>query len=552
MHDLSWQAGKRLSPNLPQPSMSHDLVVSRRGPVLAGAIAVLAIYGFAWSQGWPQHATALVVDATSHEAHDQQHVEDVETGQSHLGEFDSGQKRPEVFAVIPFVILLACIAVLPLLRSTEHWWESNLHRFYVAAGLGAITLLYYALLYHGSIEQHWPAHDLLVDAPAWQVAWTVLANALLGEYIPFIMLLFSLYTISGGIRIEGDLRAHPLTNTAFIATGGLLASFVGTTGAAMLLIRPLLETNSERRYVRHTVIFFIFVVCNCGGCLLPIGDPPLFLGYLRGVPFLWTMTALWAPWLVTNLLLLAIYYLWDRTYCYPREEKTDILRDEIRTRKLRISGLALNGPLLLGVIVSVALLDPSKAFPGTTWHAPMYLREIAQLALVALSLALGGSLIRQQNRFNYAAIVEVAALFFGIFICMQPALQILNVEGGNLGVNTPTKFFWFTGGLSSVLDNAPTYVVFFETAKTVPLEDAHMVPVAGGQIAEPFLIAISLGAVFLGAMTYIGNGPNFMVRAIAEKSGVRMPSFFGYMAYSVLVLLPVFAVTSYLFLVLLA
>jgi Na+/H+ antiporter NhaD/arsenite permease-like protein len=367
-------------------------------------------------------------------------------------------------------------------------------------------------------------------------------NAIFNEYIPFIVLLFSLYTIAGGIRVQGDLRAHSLTNTVFIAIGGLLASFIGTTGAAMLLIRPLLETNRERRRVAHTVVFFIFVVCNCGGCLTPLGDPPLFLGYLQGVPFLWTWS-LWPQWLFVNASLLAIYFVWDHFVAYPREAKRDIQLDERRVRRLQISGGVLNGTLLALLILSVALLDPSKAIPGSEWHPWLYLREIVQLTLVALSLLLGPTAVRVANRFNYAAIVEVAALFFGIFLCMQPALQILDAYGARLGIDSTQKFFWATGALSSVLDNAPTYLVFLQTARTLSPGD---MPVIAG-VPEPFLVAISLGAVFMGAMTYIGNGPNFMVKAIAEANQVRMPSFFGYVLYSTLILLPILIAMTFVF-----
>lgn len=453
---------------------------------------------------------------------------------------------PPYWSVIPFVLLLGAIAVLPLLRVTEHWWESNLHRFYVAAGLGVVTLLYYGL-YHGHpVTGHWPAHHVVYptgSGPQLRFVWTVIANAILEEYIPFIVLLFSLYTISGGIRIEGDLEATPLTNAAFILAGGVLASFVGTTGAAMLLIRPLLETNRERKFVQHTVVFFIFVVCNCGGCLLPIGDPPLFLGYLRGVDFFWTLR-LWPEWAATNGLLLLIYVLIDHFVYHPREAKVDLQRDVTYVRRLRFEGIGLNGVLLLGVVASVALLAPAKAVPGTTWHPWMYLREVVQIILVAISLWFGKADVRRQNAFNYHAIVEVAALFSGIFICMQPALDILRVAGPNLGIDTSTKFFWITGGLSSVLDNAPTYVVFFETARAV---SEHGTTLIAG-VSQEFLVPISLGAVFMGAMTYIGNGPNFMVKAIAEKSGVPMPSFFGYIFfYSVPILLPILIVVTLVF-----
>jgi Na+/H+ antiporter NhaD/arsenite permease-like protein len=370
-----------------------------------------------------------------------------------------------------------------------------------------------------------------------------LQHVVILEYIPFIVLLFSLYTISGGIRIQGDLPAHALTNTVFIAVGGVLASFIGTTGAAMLLVRPLLETNRERNRVAHTVVFFIFVVCNCGGLLLPIGDPPLFLGYLNGVDFLWTLS-LWRSWLFVNGSLLAIYFLFDHFYHYPRETRSDVARDERQVRKLKFSGMWPNGLLLLGIIFSVALLDPGKPFPGTDWHPWFYLREMVQLGLVAVSLLWGPQVIRDDNNFDYVAIIEVGALFIGIFVAMQPALEILSVRGASLGVDTSHEFFWASGTLSSVLDNAPTYLVFFKTAQTLPAGDAQVV--AG--VAVPLLTGISLGAVMMGAMTYIGNGPNFMVKTIAEKSGVRMPSFFGYVVYSVIILLPILAINTWLFL----
>jgi Na+/H+ antiporter NhaD/arsenite permease-like protein len=364
---------------------------------------------------------------------------------------------------------------------------------------------------------------------------TILANAILSEFIPFIVLLFSLFTISGGIRITGDLEAHPMTNAVFLSVGALLASFIGTTGAAMLLIRVVLDTNNERKHVVHTIVFFIFIVCNCGGCLLPLGDPPLFLGYLQGVPFTWTLV-LWREWLFVNGLLVGLYLLLDTFWYYPRESRADIQHDVAQRRRLKISGWGVNVPLLAGVVAAVAFLDPSKPVPGTNWHAWLYLREVVQLALVAASLWFGNQGARLANQFNYHAIAEVAALFSGIFITMQPALQILGIRGDELGIRTPAQFFWATGSLSSVLDNAPTYLVFFKTAQAMPAP-ADATLVAG--VEETILMGISLGAVFMGAMTYIGNGPNFMVRAIAENAGVKMPSFFGYIIYSCLILLPV-------------
>lgn len=528
-------------------SDSHHTADSR--PVLIGLIVILLGYAFALTQGWPQAATELIQQDHAHEEHGEhkgehegkethekdEHETDSHASQAEESESDSGKPW---WMVLPFVLLLLAIAFFPLLPQTEQWWESNLHRFYVAAGLAAVTLLYYLFLHEYPVEQHWLVHGTRTPNPDglnWMVAWTIVENGIFNEYVPFIVLLFSLFAISGGIRISGDLPAHPVTNTAFIGIGGLLASFIGTTGAAMLLIRPLLETNRERHHVRHTVVFFIFVVCNCGGLLLPIGDPPLFLGYLRGVPFLWTLNLV-VSFVFVNGMLLLVYYLWDSLISYPQEKIEDVERDETQVRSLQFSGM-INCVFLLGVVLSVALLDPSKPLPGTEWHAPLFLREAAQLFMVILSLVLTPKGTREANGFNYHAITEVAALFIGIFICMQPALQILG--DANLNLDSPITYFWFTGGLSSVLDNAPTYVVFFELASQGGSPNGLGPIVAETGVPRDLLAAISLGAVFMGAMTYIGNGPNFMVKAIAEKSGIRMPSFIFYMIYSIGILGPI-------------
>jgi Na+/H+ antiporter NhaD/arsenite permease-like protein len=515
----------------------------RRVVIAIGVI--LACYGVAAFFHLPQRGTKLIVAAARLELPGEgRAVEPAAPPAAH----GASEGHLPYWTMAPFLLLLGAIAVLPLVPASSRWWHSNLHRFYVAGGLAAVTLAYYLFLHASGLEAHWPApHAVTPSASGPNVVLTaeVLASAILGEYIPFIVLLWSLYTISGGIRIEGDLPAHPLVNTAFLAVGAVLASFVGTTGAAMLLIRPLLETNRERKHVRHTVVFFIFIVCNCGGLLLPLGDPPLFLGYLLGVPFLWTI-ALWKEWLVVNAALLVIYYAWDRFWCYPRERPADLARDETRVHRLRFGGLWPNVLLLAGVLCSVAWLSPGKSIPGTGWHPWLYLREIVQAALVALSLTLGSSHPRRLNRFNYAAILEVAVLFFGIFICMQLPLEILAVEGRNLGLREPWQYFWASGSLSSVLDNAPTYVVFFQTAASLTAAMGAGPAVAG--VAERLLVGISLGSVLMGALTYIGNGPNFMVKAIAEESGVAMPSFFGYLAYSCTILLPMFVLITFFFL----
>ncbi|HEY3245734.1 MAG TPA: sodium:proton antiporter [Phycisphaerae bacterium] len=435
--------------------------------------------------------------------------------------------RP-LWSIIPFAGILLGIALLPLVPRTQHWWEHNRNKLVVALTVASAMLLYY----------------LWADGVSGAIA--VLHRAVLDEYVPFMMLLFSLYVISGGISLRGDLPAHPATNTAFLAAGSLIASVVGTTGASMLLIRPLLQTNSERRHVSHTVIFFIFLVSNVGGCLLPIGDPPLFLGYLKGVPFTWTL-GLWKEWAFCTAILLAIYYLWDLR-AYRTEAPRDISRDEAVRVPLVLRG-KINFIWLAGVVLCVAFVDPHNPLPLVGRKPPLLTREVFMLAFVGLSLITTPAGVRAANRFNYVAILEVAALFIGIFIAMQAPIEILNARGPELGLKHPWQFFWATGILSSFLDNAPTYVVFFETADALTHAPGPgvMQLLAGQFIREDLLVAISLGAVFMGANSYIGNGPNFMVKSIAEQAGVRMPSFFGYMLYSSFILLPVFVLVTLLF-----
>jgi Na+/H+ antiporter NhaD/arsenite permease-like protein len=527
--------------DIPTDSTPGRSAASRFDPVRPAIAAVLVGYLVAAVAGWPQHGRDLLVAGQA--AHHGEHADDHAAGAA--GHEHAPAASPHPAAVLPFAVLLGLIAVLPLVPGLSHWWEHNSSKLLVAGLLGLVTLAYYTFFHRHPVDLHFPAHAVVAPAaagPSWSTTGTILANALLSEYVPFIVLLFALYCITGGVRIEGDLAATPTVNTAFLGIGALAANFIGTTGAAMLLVRPLLETNRERRIVAHTLVFFIFLVCNCGGCLLPIGDPPLFLGYLEGVPFLWTLS-LWKPWLVTNGLLLVIYWLWDSFVAQPRERAADIIRDARTAGPLKVSGLWPNAPLLAGVIAAVALLDPSKPFPGSSWHPWIFLREAVLLGLVGLSLFLGSAEVRLRNGFTYGAILEVAALFLGIFVCMQPALALLGEHGESLGIDSARAFFWATGSLSSVLDNAPTYLVFFKTAQALDPIGSTVAGVDAGRLA-----GVSLGAVFLGAMTYIGNGPNFMVKAIAEQSGVKMPSFFGYMLYSCGVLLPVFALVSFLFL----
>ncbi len=350
------------------------------------------------------------------------------------GAGEQGAHIPPLWTVSFFVAMLLAIALLPLSR-LHHWWESNLHKLVVALALGAFPAFYY-----------------LTHAPH------VIAHVMIYEYVPFIFLLGSLFMISGGVRVTGDLRADPRTNSAFIAIGTLLASFIGTTGASMLLIRPLLQTNRERQYKVHTVVFFIFLVSNIGGSLLPIGDPPLFLGYLSGIPFFWTLH-LWKLWLPTCLFLLGLYYLLDRVY-YKRELPGARAWDSTAVEPIRIAG-ARNFIWLGGVVASVIFMHEHSPIALFRIH---FLREATMLVMVGLAFATSPRRNWTENRFTMGPITEVAALFFGIFVTMMPALAILSAKGGELGVDNSMKFFWGSGSLSSFLDNAPTYLVFFKTA----------------------------------------------------------------------------------------
>lgn len=397
--------------------------------------------------------------------------------------------------------MLVAIALCPLCAGP--WWERNRNKLVIAAVLGLPILALY-----------------LGRDPA---ALVHMAR----EYVSFIILLGGLYVITGGILMRGDLVATPLTNAGFLAAGALLASLIGTTGASMLLIRPLLQTNRERTRVVHTIVFFIFLVSNVGGMLTPLGDPPLFLGYLQGVPFAWTLR-LWPMWAVMTVALLAAYVIWDARE-FAREPLAAIRRDRAEREPLRVRGAG-NALLLAGVVLAVAALG-----------AP--LREAAIVALAALSLWKTPRAIRRANGFTAAPIVEVAVLFFGIFLTMVPALEILRLRGSELAVRAPWQFFWASGVLSSFLDNAPTYLTFLALGQGLHLGD----DVVG--VPHVILAAISVGSVAMGANSYIGNAPNFMVKSIAEEAGVRMPSFFGYMLYSAVVLLPLFLAVTLLFFV---
>ena len=406
---------------------------------------------------------------------------------------------PPVYSVLPFVAMLLAIALCPLWM--PHWWESNRNKLIAATVLGLPVLVLYAIRHPAAL-----AHTA-------------------EDYVSFIILLAGLYVVSGGILLRGDLVATPATNTGFLALGGLIASFVGTTGASMLLIRALLQTNRERTRVRHTVVFFIFVVSNIGGMLTPLGDPPLFLGYLSGVPFTWTFR-LWPHWSLMLAVLLVTYFIYDSRQ-FTQEPIAAIRRDRTHVEPLRVHGL-LNVVWLGGVVLAVAFL-------AAPW------REVAIVVLAAVSLKTTPARIRRANAFSSGPMIEVAVLFAGIFLTMIPALELLRQRGADLGVREPWQFFWASGILSSFLDNAPTYLTFLALGQSLEL------PAAFVGVPASILTAISVGSVAMGANTYIGNAPNFMVKAIAEDAGVKMPSFFGYMAYSGAILLPLFVLVTLLF-----
>lgn len=436
--------------------------------------------------------------------------------------------------VIPFVCLLLSIAIMPL--TMPHLWEHHFGKISVFWGLAFVVPC--ALVY------------------GYNVALYELLHALLGEYIPFIVLLFALFTVAGGVRLTGSLVGKPIVNTAILAVGTLLASWMGTTGAAMLLIRPLLRANAHRKYRVHSVVFFIFLVANIGGSLTPLGDPPLFLGYLMGVGFFWTALHLLPMTALAALILLGVYFVVD-TILYAKEGRPvpPAPQGVAAQEKLGLDGKV--NLILLACIVAAVLcsgmvrLGVAVTINGVPIEGQNLLRDIVLLCIAGASMQLTSHRCRELNSFTWGPILEVAKLFIGIFVAMIPAIAILRAGSdgalsslihmvtGPDGKPINAMYFWLTGALSSFLDNAPTYVVFFNTAGG---DAAHLM----GEMATT-LAAISAGAVFMGANSYIGNAPNFMVRSIAEEQGVPMPSFFGYLIWSGGILVPLFAVLTWIF-----
>jgi Na+/H+ antiporter NhaD/arsenite permease-like protein len=433
---------------------------------------------------------------------------------------------------LPFVGLLLSIATGPVFY--PHVWEHHYGKF--AAFWAALVVV-----------------PMVLAFPLAQASGA-LAFTILAEYLPFIILIFALYTIAGGILVTGNIHGAPGTNTAILAIGAVLASLVGTTGASMIMIRPIIRANDDRVHNVHVVVFFIFIVSNCGGALTPLGDPPLFVGFLKGVDFFWTTRFLFAETVFVVGLLLALFFAID-SHLYRKEGR--IKPDPTPDSRVGVKGLAML--VLIGVVVAAILMrgswNPGRSFAllGVDFPLQDIVSNIVMLVAGLASLKLANPIYREQNGFSWGPVKEVAKLFAGIFVCIVPVIAIL--AAGRAGALAPlvalvsnadgspnnAMYFWLSGALSSFLDNAPTYLVFFELAGGNP--QALMGPLA------TTLAAISTGAVFMGANSYIGNAPNFMVYAIAKDMGVRMPSFFGYMAWSGLILIPTFVLVTLLFFV---
>ncbi len=443
-------------------------------------------------------------------------------------------ERMSLLWALPFIGLLLSIATGPMLY--PHFWERHYGKF--AAFWGALALVPLAF---------WAGPSLATEAAL---------HTLLLEYVPFIILLFALFTISGGILVGGNIHGSPLTNAGLLVIGAVLASFVGTTGASMIMIRPLLRANDNRPFNAHVVIFFIFLVSNIGGSLTPLGDPPLFVGFLRGVDFFWTTTHLFRETLTVGAIVLIIFVIID-WFFHAREKGMPKTSDPSPDSKVRLYGV-INLPLLAGVIGAILLSawwQPGISFTvyGVEIGLQGVARDVIMLTMAFLSLALSREEHHRANEFAWGPIVEVAVLFAAIFVCLVPLTAILYagpdgalaplvalVTHADGSANT-AAYFWLTGALSSFLDNTPTYLVFFDLAGG----NAQTLMTTGAAT----LVAISCGAVFMGANSYIGNAPNFMVYAIARHQRVRMPHFFGYMLWSGAILIPTYVFVTWLFFV---
>ena len=419
-----------------------------------------------------------------------------------------------LWSIAPFICMLASIAVVPLVYAK--WWDRNSNKLLLSLAVSIPTL---AVVLPN--EGHLLVHSMT-------------------DYFSFIVLLGSLFIISGGIYIRGQFSGTPLVNTGFLGAGAILANLIGTTGASMLLIRPYLRANHARQRTAHLAVFFIFVVSNTSGLLTPLGDPPLFLGFLRGVPFQWTLQLL-PQWALVVGLLLLIFNLYDQ-YIFVREdvETPGALAEEVQShRKIHIQG-GHNFLYLLGVM--------GAAIASGHFGWPRGVQESLMIAMALLSWFTTPRSVHHMNHFHFHPILEVAAVFFGIFVTMIPALAILEHSAPSLNLQQPWQYFWMTGILSSFLDNAPTYLTFCAMASGIVGTSAeNLGSLLHSPLGVSLLRAVSCGAVFMGANTYIGNGPNFMVKSIAEHAGVKMPSFGGYMVYSGAILIPIFIAITLVF-----
>ena len=455
---------------------------------------------------------------------------------------DLGSTLP-IWSIIPFVGMLLSIAILPLVAG--EWWEK--HQLYGAIFWALLFLIPFTVAY----GLHETGYELM--------------ESVVLDYIPFIALLLGLFIVAGNIHVAGTIAGTTRNNVIMLAIGTFLASWVGTTGAAMLLIRPVLRANQWRRNKTHIIVLFIFLVANMGGCLTPLGDPPLFLGFLRGVPFLWTMEHIWPMLVINTLILLAVFWVID-SHFVKKEGKEGLEALELERKAMgripfRIEGA--HNVIFLGIIIASvilngaipqteACLDAQGRVIGLDVYEGIHLgfKYFLQIVMIAVAALLSWFTtkpeLREKNDFEWGPIAEVAKLFIGIFITMIHALAILRTYGGDLGIDNPMKFFWITGALSSFLDNSPTYVVFLTTAGALGATSGVATTV--GIVAEEILLALSAGAVFMGAITYIGNAPNFMVKSMSERSGgVKMPSFFGYMGWSCAILIPLFIIDTVIF-----
>jgi Na+/H+ antiporter NhaD/arsenite permease-like protein len=419
-----------------------------------------------------------------------------------------------LWSVAPFLLMLLSIAVVPL--AVPQWWDKNANKLLLSFGMSLPVL---AIVIPTGVH-------LLVES--------------LFDYFSFIVLLGSLFVISGGIYIKGEFAGTPLNNTLFLAVGALLSNLIGTTGASMLLIRPYLRANRKRQNRAHLAVFFIFIVSNIGGLLTPLGDPPLFLGFLRGVPFQWTLS-LFPIWLTAVGVVLLVFNLYDQ-YIFIREdvETPGALAEDVQPRRrLHIQGKR-NFLFLAGVMVTAI----SSSYFG--W--PRGIQELTMISMALMSWFTTPRTVHAENHFHFHPILEVAAVFAGIFITMVPALEILRMHAADLGIQKPWQYFWMSGALSSFLDNAPTYLTFSSMALgLVGAETKSLGALLHSDLGVSLLRAVSAGSVFMGANSYIGNGPNFMVKSIAEHHRIEMPSFGRYMLYSSAVLIPTFVLVHLVF-----